>query len=110
VVAQDKADRKFEALKKHLFEGKSVHSICYLYDIGERTFYRWLHSYRKHGYSGLKDGSRRPKDIKKTPEWVEELIAELRVKMKMGCKNISELLSNSTVFHISHRLCSPCKT
>jgi len=35
--------------------------------------------------------------------WVEELIAELRIGMKMGCKmNISELLS-STILPISHR-------
>jgi transposase len=84
VVAQDKADRKFEAVKEYLFEAKSIHSICYRYDIGERTFYRWLHNYRKYGYSGLKDGSRRPENVRKTPDWVEEMIAELRVKMRTG--------------------------
>ena len=101
MVTQDKADRKFEAIKEYLFEGKSIHSICYRYDIVERTFYRWLRNYRKYGYSGLKDGSRRPKKIEKTPEWVEEAIVELRMRMRMGCKNIAELLS-STIFPISH--------
>lgn len=102
MVVQDKADGKFEALKDYLFRNRSVESICFRNGIARRTFYYWLSLYRRHGYSGLRDGSRRPKRVKKTSEWVEELIAELRMEMKMGCKNIGELLS-STIFPISHR-------
>lgn len=102
MVVYDKADRKFEAVKEYLYEAKSINSICYRYDIGVRTFFRWLHNYREHGYYGLKDGPRRPRNIRRTPDWIEEFIAELRTTMKMGCKNISELLS-SIIFPISHR-------
>jgi len=102
VAVKDKADRRFEALKDYIFRGRSIEDLCVRYGVAERTFYYWLSRYRRSGYSGLKDGSRRPRNVRKTPEWVEELIAELRTGMRMGCKNISELLS-STILPISHR-------
>jgi transposase InsO family protein len=69
--------------------------LCKRFGITRRTGYKWLNRYEKHGIDGLLDQSRRPKHSKnKTPEEIEEYVAEIRRNDHWGSKKIYKIISN----------------
>lgn len=69
--------------------------LCKRFGITRRTGYKWLNRYEKYGIDGLLDQSRRPKNNKnKTPEEIEEYIAEIRRNDHWGSKKIYKIVSN----------------
>lgn len=69
--------------------------LCKRFGITRRTGYKWLNRYEKYGIDGLLDQSRRPKSNKnKTPEEIEEYIAEIRRNDHWGSKKIYKIVSN----------------
>ena len=70
--------------------------------IDERTVYRWLRLYRKHGWAGLSVKSHRPHTIHRTPQPTAELILQLRRTRNWGPCRIEGYLRNYAKQPVGH--------
>lgn len=69
--------------------------LCKRFGITRRTGYKWLNRYEKYGLDGLLEQSRRPKHSNnKTPEEIEEYVAEIRRNDHWGSKKIYKIVCN----------------
>jgi len=69
--------------------------LCKRFGITRRTGYKWLKKYQMYGVVGLLDESRRPKQCNnKTPEDIEEYVAQMRKKDHWGSKKIYKIICN----------------
>lgn len=85
----NKAKYKFLLIKQFYSKNISVDQFCEEKELKRRTFYRWLKQYEENDYEGLIEKSKRPHNIRETPNWAQDIIVELHNKIGLGCKNIS---------------------
>ena len=83
-------------------EGWRSTEIATALRIDERTVYRWLRVYRKHGWAGLSVKSHRPHTIHRTPQPTAELILQLRRKRNWGPCRIEGYLRNYAKQPVGH--------
>ena len=61
--------------------GANVRALCREFGISAKTGYKWVNRFRAHGYPGLTDRSRRPKQSpSRTPLAMEEAVLRLRTE------------------------------
>lgn len=65
------------------------------------TLYRYLDKYRQHGFDGLKDHSRRPNTIHRTPISTANRIIELKKQHGWGPNKVEHWLRREDI-HVSH--------
>lgn len=91
--------------------GVSLSEACREFRISRPTGYKWLQRYEAEGLEGLRDRSRRPKNVVLTdPRFVEAVVAQ-RSRHKWGARKIRKRLetlgeappSERTVNRILHR-------
>jgi transposase len=66
--------------------GKTISDVCVAFGVSRETWYKWKRRYDASGLDGLKNQSRKPRNIKyvKVTEELEKLILELRLNNKFG--------------------------
>ena len=73
--------QKIEFVDRATAKGANVSALCREFSIARETGYKWLRRFRAHGYDGLEEGSRRPKEAPlATAEDVVVAIVEARSK------------------------------
>jgi transposase InsO family protein len=84
---------------------ESVSNICKRYGTARKSYYKWKNRYKQKGIEGLKDLSRRPRNIKYrkiTPE-VEKAMLDLRISKIFGCRRIKFRLKRTMNLSLSTR-------
>jgi len=79
--------------------GKTISDVCVAFGVSRETWYKWKRRYNTHGIDGLKNQSRKPRNIKyvKVTEELEKLILELRLNNKFGPMRIKYRLKKEKV-------------
>lgn len=95
------AEFKLNVLKDFELNKLSINEIIEKHNICKKTFYNWLNSFNQSGFDGLVPKSTKPKNIKSTPNWAEEIILELKNNLDFGCKNIEQTIK--PLYKISHQ-------
>jgi transposase InsO family protein len=106
---------KLEFIEKASVPGANISALCREYGISRQTGHKWLRRFRKHGYRGLSEQSRRPLSSPLTTgEEIVVKIVELRERHSTwGAEKIAGVLertlgevapSRSTVARILERL------
>jgi len=79
--------------------GKTISDVCVAFGVSRETWYKWKRRYNTHGIDGLKNQSRKPRNIKyvKVTGELEKLILELRLNNKFGPMRIKYRLKKEKV-------------
>jgi len=66
--------------------GKTISDICTSFGVSRQTWYKWKRRYNVYGIDGLKNQSKRPRNIKniKLTKEMEKIILELRINNRFG--------------------------
>jgi transposase InsO family protein len=82
-------------------EGVNRRELCRRYGISPTTGYKWLRRYRELGESGLEEHSRRPLNSpRRTPDWLESRVIEIRDDRGWGSRKIRWKLSKEGAQHL----------
>ncbi len=92
-MKRDKEKLKRWMIRRRL-EGWKVTRICTHVRVSRDMFYRWWGRYREQGWEGLKEKSRVPKNMHKTPMETVELVLCLRRDRNWGPSKIEGYLRN----------------
>jgi len=96
----DKSRYKLNIIKEFYKSNKSIRRFCKDNGLKKSTLSIWLKQFEIGGYEGLIEKSKKPRTIKETPKWAQNIIVELNQKMGLGSKNISRTLE--PLYKISH--------
>jgi transposase len=89
-------------IKRKLEGGWKVTNICKHIDISRMSFYRYWKRYKKEGFEGLRDRSRRPHTIHTTNKKIEQKVIQLRKKYQYCPHKIQGTLLNQYRIKIGH--------
>lgn len=73
--------QRIEFINLALQDGANISELCHRYKISRKTGYKFLNRYKREGFNGLYDRSKKPRSSpKRTDKEIEKLILELREK------------------------------
>ena len=100
----DKIQVKYEMLRAHAVEGRSVVSLAEEFGFSRETYYTTLAAFEAYGIPGLADGkSGRPGPVKMTEEaaqWVRDL---RRRQPELSAREISDALAEEMGIKVHRR-------
>jgi transposase InsO family protein len=89
-------------IRRKLEGGWKVTDICKTVHISRMSFYRYWKRYKKEGFDGLKDRSKRPHTIHRTDKKIEQKVVQLRKKYQYCPHKIQGTLANQYKIKIGH--------
>jgi putative transposase len=111
---QRKMSLKIEFVERAALRGANVAALCREYGISRETGHKWIRRYKKNGYNGLSELSRRPKTspLSSSEEMVVAVIACKEKYPAWGPEKIGVILkrtlqnvpSRSTIARVLKRL------
>ena len=100
----DKVQVKYEMLRAHALDGRSVVSVAEEFGFSRETYYTTLAAFEAYGVPGLADGkSGRPGPVKLTEEaiaWVRDLHSR---RPKLSGRQIAEQLAEAMGIEVHRR-------
>jgi len=76
---RDLVQVRYESLRRHLIDGRSVAAVCRMYGMSRQTFYHFAHAFQQQGLPGLLPRKRGPKRARKVTDEIVAYIAAERV-------------------------------
>ena len=76
----DEKERRLEAIRR-VAQEESITDVCANLDRSRPWYYKWLKRFRAEGVSGLVDGRQGNSPSSATPDWMKELIVEIRDRL-----------------------------
>jgi transposase InsO family protein len=92
-LKRDKEKLKKWMIRRRL-EGWNVKKTCAHARVSRDMFYRWWRRYQESGWEGLKERSRAPNNLHKTPSTTVEEVIRLRREKNWGPNKIAGYLRN----------------
>ena len=100
----DKVQVKYEMLRAHVFEGRSVVSVAEDFGFSRETFYTTFAAFEAGGVAWLRDGkSGRPGPLKLTDEAIEWIRDLHRRRRNLSGREIAERLAQELGIEVHRR-------
>lgn len=97
-----KAKMRLRMIQHYRQISHNISLTCRFFGISRSSFYTWQHRFEKEGKEGLRDRSRRPKQIHyRVPPEVVALILRLREERRYGAVRMSLYLQRHYQVHVS---------
>jgi transposase len=102
--ARDELQVKYEMLRAHFVDGRTVTDVCAAFGYSRQTFYLLRQRFAQRGIAGLRDGRPgRVGPVKCTPDVVEFLRAQRAADPTLSIPGLVERLARERGVHLHRR-------
>jgi transposase len=79
----DIIENRYRMITEPERSGETISDVCIAFGVSRETWYKWKRRYDVYGIDGLKNQSRKPRNIKnvKVTEDLEKIVLELRLNV-----------------------------